>query len=112
MAGPGYNSAEVQREAGSDAGPRTLGAGYLFGVPMGDLGWFASLLMGLATGFVGFFLSTFVAIISILIWNSLGHKADFTWSYARVGLPVGVICGVLALGYLGMLWTRRITRKA
>ncbi len=31
------------------------GEEYLFGIPMGGLGWFASLLMGTATGFVAFF---------------------------------------------------------
>ena len=31
--------------------PRTFGSGYLFGVPLGDLGWFTSLLMSFALGF-------------------------------------------------------------
>ena len=103
-----YNSVEGQQEGG----PRTVGGGYLFGVPVGDLGWFASLLMGLATGMVGFFLATFVGIVSILFWNAGGHHADYAWSYLRVGLPVGATLGVLALGYLATLWARRISRKA
>ena len=43
---------------------RTLGAGYLFGAPVGDLGWFASLLMGTATGFAAFFAATFLRDLS------------------------------------------------
>lgn len=94
-------------------GPRTLGGGYLFGVPVKDMGWFSSLLMGLATGMVGFFAATFVAIFSILFYNALGHHAvDFSLSYRRVGLPVGLLLGSLALGYLAMLWTRRQIKRA
>lgn len=92
--------------------PRTIGAGYLFGVPVGDLGWFASLLMGLASGMAAFFLATFVGIMSILIWNAAGHHADYAWSYLRIGLPVGAVVGLAALTYLGILWTKRITRRS
>ncbi len=93
--------------------PRALGAGFLFGVPVGDLGWFATLLMGLATGFAAFFAATFVAIISILVYNTAGHHTvDFALSYRRIGLPIGLIVAVLALSYLGSLWIRRQTRSA
>jgi ABC-type dipeptide/oligopeptide/nickel transport system permease subunit len=106
MATPTYNttrSVAVER--------KTLMTGYLFGAPLGDLGWFASLLMGLASGMAAFFAATFVGIMSILFWNAAGHHADFTISYRLVGLPVGATVMVLALGYLGMLWARRISRK-
>src|ERR1700677_4086911 len=36
---------------GAAPGPRAFGSGYLLGVPLGDLGWFSSLLMGVALGF-------------------------------------------------------------
>ena len=92
--------------------PKTLGNGYLFGAPMGDLGWVASLLMGAATGFAAFFASTFLAIFGILIYNSVMHRAvDFALSYRRVGLPVGVTVTAVALGYLGMLWIKRQLRR-
>ena len=92
---------------------RASGPGTLFGVPIGDLGWFASLLMGTATGFAAFFAATFVGIISILIYNSTTHSTiDFSYSYLRIGLPVGLLTLVVALGYLGMLWVRRITRRS
>ncbi len=93
-------------------GPKTLRNGYLFGAPMGDLGWFTSLLMGTATGFAAFFASTFLAIFSILIYNTVTHRAvDFALSYRRVGLPVGLTVMAVALGYLGMLWAKRQFRR-
>lgn len=98
---------------GSTSSPRTFGAGYLFGVPLGDLGWFTSLLMSFALGFAAFFAATFCAIIGILFYNTATHHAvDFALTYTRVGLPVGVLVLVVALGYLGTLWIRRKSRKA
>ncbi len=91
---------------------RVSGPGTLFGIPMGDLGLFASLLMGTATGFAAFFAATFLGIVFIMVYNSNSHnKIDFSYSYLRVGLPVGVLALVVALGYLGTLWVRRITRR-
>lgn len=100
-------------QSGTSTTPRALGGGYLFGVPLGDLGWFSSLIMGTAIGFVAFFAGTFCGIIGILIYNSATHHAmDFTLSYRRIGLPVGLVVLVLALGYLGTLWVRRQLRRA
>lgn len=100
-----------QRE--SSASPRTVGAGYLFGVPLGDLGWFTSLLMSFALGFAAFFAATFCAIIGILFYDTATHHAvDFALTYKRVGLPVGLLVLVTALGYLGSLWVRRQFRRA
>ncbi|SNT33617.1 hypothetical protein SAMN05421770_107271 [Granulicella rosea] len=104
MAQPTYNTYDNQ--------PRTVGNGYLFGVPMRDLGWFASLLMGLGTGMASFFAGTFVGIVFIMIYNSGAHaKMDYSWSYLRFGLPFGVLVMVLALGYLGVMWARRQVRR-
>jgi hypothetical protein len=102
----------VSQSAGSTT-PRTLGGGYLFGVPVGDLGWFSSLLMGVATGFAAFFAATFCGIMGILIYSAATHHAvDYALSYRRIGLPVGVLVGVVALGYLGTQWARRQFRRA
>ena len=98
---------------GSTTSPRTIGSGYLFGVPLGDLGWFTSLLMSFAVGFAAFFAATFCAIIGTLFYNTVFHRSvDFALTYKRVGLPVGLVVLVLALGYLGTLWVRRQLRKA
>ncbi len=93
--------------------PRTFGAGYLFGIPLGDLGWFASLLMSVASGFAAFFAATFLGIVGLLISNTMLHNtADYSISYRLIGLPVGIFVLVIASLYLGTLWVRRILRKA
>jgi hypothetical protein len=93
--------------------PPTVGAGYLFGVPLGDLGWFTSLLMSFALGFAAFFAATFCAIVGLLFYNTTTHHAvDFALTYTRVGLPVGLLVLVVTLGYLGTLWVRRQVRRA
>jgi hypothetical protein len=98
---------------GNSVSPRTFGSGYLFGVPLGDLGWFASLLMSFALGFAAFFAATFFAIFGVLIYNTTTHHAvDFALTYKRVGVPVGLLVLVMALGYLGTLWVRRQLRRS
>jgi hypothetical protein len=97
---------------GSSISPRTVGSGYLFGVPLGDLGWFTTLLMSLAMGFAAFFAATFCAIVGLLLYNTVTHRTvDFALTYKRAGLPVGVLVLVVTLGYLGTLWVRRQLRK-
>jgi hypothetical protein len=92
------------------ATPRTLGGGYLFGVPVGDLGFFATLLMGAATGFIFFFATTFCGIVGIALHNGITHRpADFAMSY-RIAFPVGLAAGAIALTYLGSLWVKRKLR--
>lgn len=86
--------------------------GVLFGIPLGDLGWFSSLLMGLATGFAAFFLTTFVSIMSLLVYRiASGHNPDFAIAYRDIGFPVGVIVLIAALTYLSVLYARRMARK-
>ena len=98
---------------GAGSGPRAFGGGYVFGVPVGDLGWFTCLVMGVASGFAAFFAATFCAIFVILIWNSATHgNVDFALSYRVVGLPAGLSVMAAALGILGTMWVRRMLRKA
>jgi uncharacterized membrane protein YphA (DoxX/SURF4 family) len=95
-----------------NGGPRSRSAATLFGIPIGELGCFASLLMGTATGFAAFFAATFCGIVSILVLNSTGHRGiDFSVSYRWVGLPVGLVVLVTAWSYLGTLWLRRQLRS-
>lgn len=85
----------------------------LFGAPIGDLGWFASLLIGAAAAFSAFFLATLLGIVGILIFNAETHRTvDLALSYRRGGVVVGITVLLLAWGYLGTLWVRRITRKS
>ena len=91
---------------------RTLGTGYVFGAPVRDLGIFATVLMGAATGMAAFFAATFVGIVTILFLNGAGHHVDYSMSYLRVGLPVGSLVMFTALTYLGIFWVKRVFRRA
>ena len=86
--------------------------GVLWGIPLGDLGWFQSLLMGTAAGFAAFFAATFLAIVGFLVDLMVtGKTPDFALTYRVVGFPVGVAVLVLALGYLGVQYARRMARR-
>jgi len=86
--------------------------GRLFGIPLGELGLFSSLLIGAATAFVAFFAATFLGIVSIMIYNTTTHHTvDYALSYERGGLVAGIVTLVFAWGYLGTQWVRRVTRK-
>jgi hypothetical protein len=86
--------------------------GQLFGIPFGDLGWFQSLIMGVATGMAAFFLTTFVAIMAMLVYMvATGRHPNFADTYRLAGFPVGVVVMALALVYLGVQWARRMKRK-
>lgn len=87
--------------------------GVLLGIPLGDLGWFQSLLMGMATGFAAFFATTFVAIFALLFYRiATNRNPDFAIAYRDIGFPVGVVVLILALGYLGFQYVRRMRRRA
>ena len=103
----------LRSPGGALQNPRAFGDGFIFGIPVGDLGWFATLVLSFATGFAAFFAATFVAILSILFYNSAGHHTvDFALSYKRIGLPIGLTVLLFALTYLGSLWIRRQLRRA
>jgi uncharacterized membrane protein YphA (DoxX/SURF4 family) len=90
--------------------PGQGGRGTLFGIPLGELGLFSSLLIGAATAFAAFFAATFLGIVGIMIYNSATHHAvNYALSYERGGLIVGILTLVAAWGFLGTLWVRRIT---
>ena len=90
--------------------PRQNGAGRLFGVPLGELGLFSSLLIGAATAFAAFFAATFLGIVGIMVYNtSTHHTVDYALSYERGGLVVGILTLVVAWGFLGTQWVKRVT---
>jgi len=103
--------AQVSRTEDGAGRPQNSGA-TLFGAPIGDLGWFASLLIGAAAGVAAFFAATFCGIVGILIYNTATHHTvDFALSYLRGGLIVGPVVLIAAWGYLGTLWVKRIARR-
>lgn len=92
--------------------PRAFGSGYLFGIPLGDLGLFTTLLMSAAVGFAAFFAATFCAIISLLFYKAATSRMpDFTLTYKWVGLPIGIVVLFATLAYLGTLWVKRKLRQ-
>lgn len=85
----------------------------MFGIPLGELGFFQTLLMSFATGFAAFFATTFFAIFSMLVYLMVtGKHPDFSLTYKYAGLPVGSLVLVVTLGYLGTLWAKRKLRRA
>ncbi|MEO6802983.1 MAG: hypothetical protein ABI197_07050 [Granulicella sp.] len=102
----------IAPKVGLPATSHSFGAGYLFGVPVGDLGWFGTLLVSFASGVAAFFASTFLGIVSLLIVDMTTHRTpDFTITYRLIGLPVGLLVLATALIYLGTLWVRRMLRR-
>lgn len=86
--------------------------GVVLGIPLGDLGWFQSLLMGTAMGMASFFTSTFLAIMGCLVYLSATHRpVDFALTYRDIGFPIGLVVLIISYTYLGFLWVRRKTRR-
>jgi hypothetical protein len=80
----------------------------LFGIPVGKLGLFSSLLMATAFGFLVFFATCFVAIFSLLFYNEAGHHAvDMADAYRYVAFPAGLVALVVGLAVMLGLWLRR-----
>jgi hypothetical protein len=81
--------------------------GKFFGIPLGDLGFFTSVLMAFTLGFLSFFLFTFLAIIGLAIYNGLGHQVDLSASYKYISFPAGCVVLAASLVFFGSLWVRR-----
>ena len=79
----------------------------LFGIPVGDLGFFANLLIAVALGFITFFGVTFLSIFSLLIYNSVAHhRIGMDVGYKYVAFPAGIVVLVVSLALLVGLWAR------
>jgi hypothetical protein len=86
--------------------------GSFLGFPLEGFSLFQSLLLSLAAAFFTFFLATFLAIVSLLIWNGLLHHAvNYADTYLYVGLPAGVLVLLIALPVFGTLWVRARIRR-
>lgn len=82
------------------------GATFL-GYPLEGFGFMTSFLLALASGFFSFFLSTMVAIFSLLVWNQgMHHTVNYADSYLFVGLPVAIVVWAIAFVVFGSLWIR------
>lgn len=80
----------------------------VFGIPMGELGFFQCLLMALAFGFIVFFATCFVAIFALLFYNQAGHHTvNMADSYRYIAFPAGLAALVIGLAVMLGLWVRR-----
>jgi hypothetical protein len=83
------------------------GSGSFLGFPLAGFSLFQSLLLSFAAAFFTFFLTTCVAIFSLLVWNGLlHHTVDYADTYLYVGFPAGVLVLLIALPLFGTLWVR------
>lgn len=104
MAQAGNFSARTSASAPID--PREV---TVFRIPIGRLGLLTSILMGGATGFIVFFITFFLAIIGVTIYDAATGTSMFNLniSYRYIAAPVGILAMVVSIGYLVTLWARR-----
>ena len=81
--------------------------GTYFGIPLGGLGFFSSVLMVFTVGFMSFFLFTFLAIFGIMIYNGMGHQVDYADSYKYLSFPAACVVLLASLIFFATLWLRR-----
>jgi len=80
----------------------------LLGIPLGDFGLFSALLLAMASGFLAFFASCFVAILALLCWNLIGHHhVNYADSYLYVAFPLGMAVLAFGLVFFTGAWLRR-----
>lgn len=80
----------------------------VFGLPLGDFGLFATLLLPLTLGFITFFTITFLSIVAILLLNSTGHgPVDYAIGYKLLALPAALVVWIASLAFFVFLWFRR-----
>ena len=63
--------------------------------------------MAVALGFLSFFLFSFLGIVGISIYNSMGHHVDLADSYKYISFPAGCVVMAISLIFFGTLWLRR-----
>ncbi|MGC1873197.1 MAG: hypothetical protein WA700_19740 [Acidobacteriaceae bacterium] len=81
----------------------------IFKIPIGKLGFLSSLLMGGACGFIVFFVTFFLSIIGMVIYDAATHTSmlNLDISYRYIAAPVGLLAIAISVTYLLTLWIRR-----
>lgn len=80
----------------------------LLGIPLGDFGFFSSILLSVASGFLAFFATCVLAIFALLFWNAaLGHHVNYADSYLYAALPAGAAVLVVGFVFFTGTWLRR-----
>ena len=81
----------------------------IFKIPIGRLGLLSSLLMGGACGFIVFFVTFFLAIVGMTIYDAATGTSmlNLDISYRYIAAPVGLLAMAISLAYLLTVWVRR-----
>jgi hypothetical protein len=81
----------------------------IFKVPIGKLGLISILLMGGACGFIVFFVTFFLAIVGVTIYDAATGTSmlNLTICYRYIAAPVGIFAMAVSLAYLLTVWARR-----
>ena len=67
-----------------------------------------NILLSVASGFLAFFATCFLAIIALLCWNLVGHNhVNYADSYKYISFPAGCVVLAMSLIFFGTLWLRR-----
>ena len=92
----------------SGPAPHSRGDIYIWGVPVGDFGFFSSGLIAVAIGFITFFGVTFLSIFGLMIYNrAFGHHVTLDTSYKFIALPAGIFMLIVSSAVLLGIWLRR-----
>lgn len=82
-------------------------AAKLFGIPVGDLGFFANILISVALGFITFFVVTFLSIFGLMLYNGIAHHAvGLDAGYKYIAFPAGLLVLLASLVTLVGFWLR------
>jgi len=85
----------------------------LLGIPLGDFGLFSCVLLSIASGFFAFFGSCFLAIMSLLVWNTLARQQiNYADSYRYIAAPIGVVVMAFGFVFFTSVWLRRKLTRA
>ena len=81
----------------------------VFKIPIGKLGLLSTLLMGGACGFIVFFVTFFLAIVGMMIYDAATHTSmlNLDISYRYIAAPVGLVAMAISVTYLLTIWVRR-----
>jgi TRAP-type C4-dicarboxylate transport system permease small subunit len=81
----------------------------VFKIPIGKLGLLSSILMGGACGFIVFFVTFFLGIVGMMIYDAATKTSmlNLNISYRYIAAPVGLLAMAISLTYLLTIWLRR-----
>ncbi len=110
----GGMSGEIETDR---TGPEASGAGVvkpakLLGIPVGDFGFFATLLVAASAAMLTFFATTFLSIIGVSIYKGIsGSGVSLAVSYKYIAFPTACVVLAVSLVYLMTVWARRKMRQ-